>query len=66
MKQVTHIEKRGKWARPDPNEPRQCCACSATSDRAKPMPTSWSHYIVEGASVFCCSTFCRLAKGLKA
>jgi hypothetical protein len=63
MKQVTHIEKRGKWGRPDPNAPRQCCACSATSDRRKAMPTQWEHRITQGESLFTCSTLCRLQKG---
>lgn len=65
MKQVTHIEKRGKWARPDLNAPRQCCACSANSDRRKPMPVQWQDHILDGRHVFTCSTYCRLAKGLK-
>lgn len=56
------VEKRGKWARPDPNQPRQCCACSATSDRRKPMPSQWEHHV---DNTFTCSTFCRLARGTK-
>jgi hypothetical protein len=66
MKHVSHIEKRGKWTRADPNSPRECCACGALSDRRLPMPTSWSHHMVDQRSVFACSTLCRLQKGLKA
>lgn len=64
MKYVSHIEKRGKWARSFGN--RVCFACKAESDRAKPMPTQWADHIVDGQHVFTCSTLCRLQKGLKA
>lgn len=41
------------------------CACGALSDRMKPMPAQWSHHMVDGQSIFTCSTLCRLQRGLK-
>lgn len=64
MKQVTHVEKRGKWARHTGD--RVCIACSATSPHRTPMPPGWRDHLVDGAHVFTCSASCRLAKGLKA
>lgn len=65
MKQLIHVERRGKWVRPDPNTPRECCVCGALSDRRMPMPAVWGDHILDGEHVFTCSTLCRLQKGLR-
>lgn len=63
MKQVTHVERRGKWARP--SGPRECAACHALSDRRVAMPEGWKDHLVDGQHLFTCSALCRLQRGLK-
>lgn len=63
MKRVVHVEKRGKWARPQ--GPRICAGCSAESDRAKPMPEGWSDHLAGDAHVFTCSNECGRKLGLR-